>query len=523
MHAKMSNTRYNTLNKQYEKYAQRTQALMREFMTLNMVPDSTNEKCLAAADELLTELMMLKVELEKVTLAPAQPDGNASESLAESGLKGHQPKALRAIKAWLADPGAYKMFALLGVAGAGKSTLMSYILNDKELSSKYVWHLTATTNKAVGNLAFLAGNRHQVVTVHSKLGLVMEEVETRVILTKKGPGTVFGRCDVLVVDEGSMANKQLLQHIQACGVRVLFLGDPYQLPPVGEDSCPAFDSCIKHGSHVRMTKVLRFDSELLDLSVQIRQAIKEQNHDFTVEGALAENKDPDYKYHQIVLVKTRDEFEDRIRELKSPKDFLDRKILAWRNRTVAKYNRMVRSHFGFAKEFYVGEIVSNLEPVKNSDGTIVCSVDTELEIIEVEFNCTKVVRFTRTVDNLPSEYTIPCTRLRVTSHSDFIDDIYVVEAKEGSYFNRVLNQIAAVASEASGHARSVAWKNFWRIKGEFTPVRHSYCSTVHKIQGSTLKEVFVDQGDILANPDTETALRCLYVACTRAKERLWVV
>lgn len=120
-------------------------------------------------------------------------------------------------------------------------------------------------------------------------------------------------------------------------------------------------------------------------------------------------------------------------------------------------------------------------------------------------------------------YTIPCIRLRVTSHSDFIGDIYVVETKEGGKFNRALNEVAAVASAASGYTRSTAWKTFWKLKGEFTPVRHSYCSTVHKIQGSTLKEVFVDQGDILANPDTETALRCLYVACTRAKERLWII
>lgn len=518
----MSNTDQSMLDKQYENYLRRTLALSNELSSIKRVPGRTTEKCLVVVDEVISELMLLKIELQKVATGTSEEEV-IEHRVDETGLKGHQPKALKAIRSWLADPNAYKMFALLGVAGAGKSTLMSYIMKDKELSSKYVWHLTATTNKAVGNLAQLAGNQHQVVTVHSKLGLVMEEVETRVILTKKGPGTVFGRYDVLVVDEGSMVNKQLLQHIQAAGVRVLFLGDPYQLPPVGEDSCPAFDACIEHGSHVRMTRVLRFDSELLDLSIQIRQAVKLQDHDFNVAHALAERPGGDIKSEQIVIVETKDEFEDRIRELKSPKDFLDRKILAWRNKTVAKYNKMVRSHFGFAKEFYVGEILSNLEPVRDSDGSIVCSVDTELEIIEVEFDCTRTIRFSRAVAGLPGEYTIPCTRLRVTSHSDFIGDIYVVETKEGGKFNRALNEVAAVASAASGYTRSTAWKNFWRLKGEFTPVRHSYCSTVHKIQGSTLKEVFVDQGDILANPDTETALRCLYVACTRAKERLWIL
>jgi len=46
--------------------------------------------------------------------------------------------------------------------------------------------------------------------------------------------------------------------------------------------------------------------------------------------------------------------------------------------------------------------------------------------------------------------------------------------------------------------------------------------TVHKSQGSTFENVFVDAEDILANPNREEALRCLYVAVSRASHNVIV-
>jgi exodeoxyribonuclease-5 len=53
----------------------------------------------------------------------------------------------------------------------------------------------------------------------------------------------------------------------------------------------------------------------------------------------------------------------------------------------------------------------------------------------------------------------------------------------------------------------------------FTLLEPGFCLTVHKSQGSTYREVFIDQKDIDKAPKADDRWRLSYVATTRASER----
>ena len=78
------------------------------------------------------------------------------------------------------------------------------------------------------------------------------------------------------------------------------------------------------------------------------------------------------------------------------------------------------------------------------------------------------------------------------------------------------------------------WEQYYDNRKSFAWVDYAYAMTVHKSQGSTFKNVFLDVGDILANR-TENVInlygvnarvreknQLLYVAMTRAANRVFV-
>ena len=54
----------------------------------------------------------------------------------------------------------------------------------------------------------------------------------------------------------------------------------------------------------------------------------------------------------------------------------------------------------------------------------------------------------------------------------------------------------------------------------FAQLNYGYCITVHKSQGSTFKNVFIDMNDILDNNNQNETSKCLYTSITRSSQTL---
>ena len=141
---------------------------------------------------------------------------------------------------------------LTGSAGTGKTTLLQELV---DRSGRRVI-LAAPTNKARRVLE--EKTRRETFTVHGVFGLAIEEREGRKDTVKGGTGKLTEDA-LLIIDEASMLNAELYNEVQEIlsasdGNRVLYVGDPYQLNPVGEPISEALSSRIPGA---RLSQVVR--------------------------------------------------------------------------------------------------------------------------------------------------------------------------------------------------------------------------------------------------------------------------
>lgn len=465
------------------------------------------ERKLIVRKELLEkELLLLTAQLLDTQLAIAIVKDNPRDFPDEVTapqellvLKGDQPKAKQAILDWLNNSKAYQLFAFMGVAGSGKSTLVKNLISSKELA-KYTVHLTATTNKAAATLAEITGNTN-VKTIHSLLGLTMDEDGEEIKLKPPDKEVIFSSKEIIVVDEGSMANAELTKYILATRTKVLIIGDNYQLPPVGELKSPLFKLCRDNSSYVMMRQVLRFDSELINLSVDLRNCITEKNYQSPLKS-MGE---------QVIVYPGKDEFYTELLSDLSVHKFKQTKIIAWRNKTVDEYNSIIRSELGFSREFELGESLFSASPIYDEQDNLIGSVDTDLFIENLEV-VPRIISMPGLVETTIESY-------KLTVSGGYRGTVYI--AKDKKAYNQYVSYLASLAKNSSGFGKKEAWRKFWKFKHSFILVRYGYAMTAHRSQGSSYDSVFVDQRDILVNKDKITAFKCLYVACTRPRRKLY--
>jgi exodeoxyribonuclease V len=169
-------------------------------------------------------------------------------------LTADQAEALRKIEAAY-EPGA--SYLLTGHAGSGKTYLMQRLTKNM-LAKKRRIVLSAPTHKAVAVLArkLAEANIKDVPcrTIHSILSLTPKPRTDRLVFERERDAEPV-TADVVVVDECSMVSEDLYRHIKRHlpNAFVLFVGDPAQLPPVGEVESQTFGT--KNRSH--LTTVVR--------------------------------------------------------------------------------------------------------------------------------------------------------------------------------------------------------------------------------------------------------------------------
>lgn len=150
-----------------------------------------------------------------------------------------------------------------GYAGAGKSTLVKVIVQnlpgvDPEEDVVYA----CFTGKAA-QVLLKKGNKN-VTTLHK---LLYESIP-------KPDGTFFRKpkteidYKIVVVDEVSMAPRNLMELLFKHDVFIIALGDPFQLPPVDKDQ----DNGLLNNPDIFLDEIMRqsLDSEIIQLSMKIR-------------------------------------------------------------------------------------------------------------------------------------------------------------------------------------------------------------------------------------------------------------
>ncbi len=155
-----------------------------------------------------------------------------------------------------------KYTVIAGYAGSGKSTLVRFIIDALRIKEHKVCYATFTGKAA--QVLLTKGNKN-VSTLHKLLyrsipkptgGFIRIPVEDVPY-------------DVIVVDEVSMAPKELMTLLATYNVHIICLGDPFQLPPIDKES----NNHILDNPHIFLDEVMRQaqESEIIRLTMDIRE------------------------------------------------------------------------------------------------------------------------------------------------------------------------------------------------------------------------------------------------------------
>lgn len=150
-------------------------------------------------------------------------------------------------------------FRLGGFAGTGKTTLIRWMVNTLRGSVA----VCAFTGKAAFVLKKKGINASTIHSLIYEPVYVEETKEMKFVL--KGPEALF--CDLIIVDEASMVSHQLYHDLKSFRKPILFVGDPGQLEPIGDNP-----NLLKETDYT-IKEVLRqaLDSPIVGLATAIRK------------------------------------------------------------------------------------------------------------------------------------------------------------------------------------------------------------------------------------------------------------
>lgn len=137
-----------------------------------------------------------------------------------------QEAAIKAVRQWLADPNAKQVFYLAGYAGTGKTTIAKALAQDAGIVK-----FAAFTGKAA---LVLTGKGCPASTIHSLIYKPEEMGDDREPGFVLNPDSEAASADLIVIDEVSMVGEELGRDLLSFKRPILVLGDPAQLPPVGD-------------------------------------------------------------------------------------------------------------------------------------------------------------------------------------------------------------------------------------------------------------------------------------------------
>lgn len=413
-------------------------------------------------------------------------------------LNPDQELAVRLIIDFIADPDpASPFFVLKGYAGTGKTFIMKEVLaRCARTYSRFAF--TTPTNKATKVLRSATGSAS---TIYSLLGLRIEKNgELKTLVGGEKPQDLSD-LDVIFLDEASMVNQRLFSilHDAAKGhnLKIIFMGDAGQLPPVGEVASPVWG--IEQGA--ALSKVMRHDNQILQLVTDIRSVM----NDFS--PSISIKSDNDGKEGVWKLAKAA--FKESIYNAALKGEFADGskgKVIAWRNERVSEYNDLIRrAIFGAASipgHYVLGDRIVATSPCKQGEDYVLGTDDEA--IIEGVAETTHY-----------KEPKYRALELKCRTEDNRLIRLLVLHPDSKFLFD---NDCQELAHAAKGAPR--LWKLFWNLKELFHEVKYAYAITAHRSQGSTYETVYVDYVDILYNRNRKEAFQCLYVACSRPTKKL---
>lgn len=421
---------------------------------------------------------------------------------------------------------ARRPFLLIGPAGTGKTTTAVSIIAALLAKGLRV-AATAPTHAAAKVLArkLQAANLDAPIsTIHALLGLSpsSDDAVRRLRRTGENKATDFG---VVVLDEASMVGRDLQAEIDALApASVLYLGDSAQLPPVMEVEAPIFTRDI---ARAELREIVRQGEG--NPIIVAATAIRAQMPDGALDYAWATAA---HDGGRGIFCPDGGEALALLREAFTPFWLLEpdrARVLAFTNRRVAQYNRLIRT-------WLYGETETPFVP----DERIVCrrpivrwqiSASGRWQAVTLfhtlqETTVARIERGTGTFDfaALPAEprengehwqaldgWEIAMPVWRVWLDHEAFGPVQTLMPVDPGHVRQI---DARLIAEARLNRRR--WGQRYGFLEKIADLRSPYAMTVHCSQGATFDRVFIDFADLAAAKGAVLfRQRLAYTALTR--------
>ncbi len=471
-------------------------------------------------------------------------------------MLGHMPtegqrKAIDALDRLLATQKDRATLILKGYAGTGKTTLVGALVKVLAAEERPVV-LLAPTGRAAKVLSSYA--QATASTIHRRIYRVSGGEDGGVGGMSLAPNRDAGA--LFVVDEASMIGSSgvgdgafgdrdllndLFQHVfSAPRCKLLLIGDPAQLPPVGSDHSPALEvkdlaSFGLLAGSIELTDVVRQaeDSGILVNATALRRTLADmpEQHADAVSSASPEDvtlslskRIPTFitGFPDVQRIEGTD-LQDALEEAYGRHGADEVCLICRSNKRAYQYSQQVRARiYGFDEELVAND---RLMVVKNNYFWAGQNGKDEL-IANGEPIVVKRVR------GIEEKYGLRFADLSVgwwNGQEEREMDVKVIVdvlASEGPALPRPQMQVLAQSILGNIVARTKG-ERFRIFKQDpyanALQVKYAYAVTCHKAQGGQWSSVFVDQGYVTEDMIDREYVRWLYTAVTRASEKLYLL
>lgn len=443
------------------------------------------------------------------------------------------------------DPANY-IVGLIGAGGTGKTYITKYIISHCKYGNSVII-CASPTHKACRVFSQSIGGK-EVNTIQSVFGLRLDlRLEDFNPINPQFNPMVPPKIDnakLLIIDESSMLPAKLVTYIcDKCKekeIKIIFIGDKYQLAPVNERKSIAFDRC---SNKYELTEIVRqaTDNPISKLLPILRNDISNKSFNFLT---YLSNNIGISNYNEIgegFSICSKSNFLTMVNNSFSDENYRQNidlyRIIAYTNNRVAGWNNYIRNLI-----------------IKDSKSSIITKNDLIMsyttivnDFMETVINNSEEYIINDIVDYVDDKYSFKgfLIKFQLIHGGTITKPLFVLDSTDRYTilkYHKTITELVNTAKKSVNTSRVTAWKNYYNFKKNYIlptniinsngsmlfsrDIDYGFSITAHKSQGSTYNTVFVDVMDMVYSSngkpytDINDMLRRLYVACSRAKKEL---
>ena len=426
-----------------------------------------------------------------------------------------------------------------GFAGSGKTFLSIKLLNIVE-DDQTCWTVVAPTHKAVNVLRnalndFGLKPTWNPSTIHRLLRLKLKRKgDLEICEETKQTENSLDNLGLVLIDEASMIDSNLLNILLKSAykfkTRLVFVGDPAQLPPIGEAISPLFSITKAHKAH--LNEVVRHQGPILKLASILRQE-KFICCPPKCFSPITNNKGSVGCLDNFSWLK---KAQDALKSGAKDNDPDAARILCYTNRFLERLIPHARRaiHGEEADKMFIlpGEVLitrravmiqASIDQVKSIyEPGMLFGSNEEIVVKDVAPHTCDLLESDLLSNLLDSAPLIKTLLVNVIcKNMEFsIRVLPELGSDSRNILDAFLDKLCFIARESTSSKSRKLWKAFFHIRDSFASVGPASVLTVHRSQGSTFRDVFI-ASDVFWPKDMNLRKQLVYVAISRASNAVW--